>query len=61
VTTPLCPAPDEPARKIHQRLDEDVVDDLHAVRVRWDRAFRREHGRKMTISDVIRRLIEEKV
>ena len=54
-------APLAPARKVHQRLDEDVVDDLHAVRVRWDRAFRREHGRKMTISDVIRRLIEEKV
>jgi hypothetical protein len=61
VTAPLAPAPEEPARKVHQRIDEDVVDALHAVRVRWDRAFRREHGRKMTISDVIRRLIEEKV
>jgi len=46
---------------IHERLDTDVVADLHALRVRGDRAFRREHGRKMTLSDVIRHLIREKV
>ena len=43
-----------------ERLDTDVVADLHALRVRGDRAFRQEHGRKMTLSDVIRRLIREK-
>jgi hypothetical protein len=43
-----------------ERLDTDVVADLHALRVRGDRAFRAQHGRKMTLSDVIRRLIREK-
>lgn len=46
--------------RVVERIDADVVADLHALRVRGDRAFRQEHGRKMTLSDVIRRLIREK-
>jgi hypothetical protein len=42
----------EVSRKVHQRLDEDVVRRLHVLRVRWDY--------KMTISDVIRRLMQER-
>jgi hypothetical protein len=42
---------EKPAR-VHERLDADVVADLHAYRVKWDH--------RMTISDVIRRLIEER-
>ena len=42
----------EVARKVHQRLDEDVVRQLHALRVRWNY--------RMSISDVIRRLMQER-
>ncbi len=51
---------DQKPARVHERLDVDVVDDLHSHRVRWDRMFRQEHGRKMTISDVIRKMIEER-
>ena len=46
----LTPEP-KPAR-VHERLDADVVADLHSLRVRW--------GYRMTISDVIRKMIEER-
>lgn len=46
-------SPEDPPRKVHQRLDSDIVADLHALRMRW--------GPKMTISDVIRKLIKERV
>ena len=38
-------------RKVHERLDGDVVADLHRLKLRWDY--------RMSLSDVIRRLIEE--